>query len=137
MMGILARAVLLACYAALVAFLSLLPPSGGFVLPLPHADKIVHFVAYAILAMLAAWTFQLHSARKAALVGTAIGLGAFLYGFCLEVAQGLTGLGRSFSLGDCAANAVGIILAITLVLRARARVFFASLWKGVFPAEHC
>ena len=65
-----------------------------------HFDKIVHFAAYFALVVLGLCAFP--KAHMGWIVGAMIVLGTGL-----EAAQGLMGLGRSASLGDLIANAIG------------------------------
>ncbi|MEX0839345.1 MAG: VanZ family protein [Parvibaculum sp.] len=101
-------------------------PSSHF----PHADKLVHFLAWALLAaflplLLARWRLRL----------TAIS-GLFLLGGVVEFAQGFIP-GRSCSLDDLAANGLGIlagsgagVLFAAVVARWRCDVAAALVFDG-------
>ena len=84
--------------ARAVIILSLLP-SGG--VPFWHADKIAHFLAYAVMAVLALSGFRSRLFRPTALF-CAVGLGTLL-----EWAQSFVP-GRDMSLIDGIANTLGV-----------------------------
>ena len=72
------------------------------------SDKILHFVAYAVLAFLP----SLHERRSA--LGAAL-LGAVTLGVLLEFAQRLSP-GRNFELADMVADACGVLCGLILAL---------------------
>ncbi len=83
-----------------------LPQSPGLDFPV-GADKIVHGVAYAVLAGLAVRATSRFGRRRVFAVA-AIGA-AIVYGALIENWQGLLG-GRATELGDAIANAVGAVV---------------------------
>ncbi len=108
--GILGRPLIVAALAlwaasmAAVAYLSLLPDvdmPGDY----PDIDKLYHMAGYAWLAFLPCFGF----ARKR--VGLAASLSMIVLGCALEYAQGYVP-GRMASLGDMAANTVGVALGV-------------------------
>lgn len=96
------------CKAALVLaiflliYFSLVPSDS---IEVSASDKILHFIAYAIIASVAAAAFP-----RAGLLS--VFLGASALGATLEVAQALFGTGRSASLADQLANMGGAALVI-------------------------
>ena len=77
-------------------------------------DKLVHAVAYAVLAALC--TLSIPRLRRIPAALRSIVL-AMTYGILLEIIQGLFIPGRSFDLLDIAANAVGAVLGAVIVTR--------------------
>jgi len=107
--GPLARRLGLAGWTALVTAGSLLPlpvptrPAAA----IPGADKVAHAGAYAVLCLLVLWnTRGLSRRRRYALAAAS----AAAFGLLMECLQPLTG--RTFALGDLAADALGIALAL-------------------------
>lgn len=87
---------------ALLLWLSL-TPSPPQVVTFPHADKIQHALAYALLML---WFAQLRLTRSE----RAVTAGALLVlGVAIEVMQGWGGV-RDFSVADIAADVLGIAL---------------------------
>lgn len=84
---------------------SLLPNLGpsSFHIPLPHADKLVHFSAWALLAVFAPLLLLRFASRLAA--ASAL----FLMSGAIELAQAFLPT-RSASFGDLAANGLGILV---------------------------
>lgn len=102
---------LTATYAALVLTLSVLPA-----VPIPQIldwsrlfspDKVAHFGVYAVFAVLLA--FCLPTRTRAVAVGSAV-LTATVFGALMELAQGLSGLGRQADPVDIVANLIGALL---------------------------
>ena len=101
---------------------SLLPNLGpsSFHIPLPHADKLVHFSAWALLAVFAPLLLLRFASRLAA--ASAL----FLMSGAIELAQAYFPT-RSASFGDLAANglgiavgtAAGVLIAMLLARRSR------------------
>lgn len=126
--AVLALALALATLAALSP-VALLPP---LVWPdgAPVSDTVIHALGFSALGCLLGLLFRF------SFLGTLAGLFCLgLFGIGLEVAQGLSGLGRDSDPQDAVANAIGLGLAlcITLCLRgmkrlaaAAARVFFET-----------
>lgn len=83
---------------------SLLPNLGpsSFNIPLPHADKVVHFGAWALLACVVPFLVLDQRRRVAAAVGL------FLLSGAVEIAQSIIPA-RSGSLADLAANGLGVL----------------------------
>ncbi|MBX3497347.1 MAG: VanZ family protein [Parvibaculum sp.] len=101
---------------------SLMPDLGpsSLKIPLPHADKLVHFCAWALLAAFAPPLLVRFASRLAAASGL------FLLSGAIELAQAFLPT-RSASFGDLAANglgiaagtAAGILVAVLLARRSR------------------
>lgn len=90
---------------AVILFMSLKPSvSVGDV---PHIDKVLHFGAYAVLAVLARLGWL-------KLWGGFIFIGLALFGIGIEIAQHIMNLGRTGSLADIAANLMGAALPLIL-----------------------
>lgn len=101
--GITALFKVLFVLATLIIIYESLVPSNSAP-ALNHFDKIVHFVAYFSLMVLAAFAFP--TSRLIYLTGFVIIIGA-----AVEAAQGLMNLGRSASFGDLSANVLGTCFA--------------------------
>ncbi|WP_298271269.1 VanZ family protein [Geobacter sp.] len=104
--SLLSRSLPLLFWAALVAWLSLIPappkiPSGLF-----GWDKFQHGVAYALLCLLAGWCFRSVSRWQATRWRRAFFV-SVVFGALMEVAQGTLTTNRSPEWGDLAADAVG------------------------------
>ena len=87
-------------YVLLVILVSLMPSSG---ISTWHFDKIGHFFAYGVMAILVLLSFEGNFTQIAALLG-AVGLGALL-----EWGQSFIP-GRSMSLIDGIANTLGVLI---------------------------
>ncbi|MBU1003768.1 MAG: VanZ family protein [Proteobacteria bacterium] len=116
------RPLVLALWAAslvAVAWLSLTP--GAETPPLfPHQDKLLHFLAYAWLALLPLRGF---ATRNAAFTGA----GAMIFfGAALEVAQAFVPL-RQPSLADLLANSAGVGFGMWLGVRLKMRDFLKRI----------
>lgn len=85
-------------------------PNTSFFDIIPHFDKVVHIVLYAILTLL--WTEALARKRGYITVGNTImvTLLSFSLGVCIEVFQPL--VGRTSDIWDAAANAAGCVLGV-------------------------
>ena len=88
-----------------VIILSLRPSLPS--IEVPNSDKLMHFLAYGVLAGLT----RLGWPR---LWGGLIVIGFILLGVGLELGQYLMAQGRTASIADALANSVGAILAVTL-----------------------
>ncbi len=103
--------------AVLIAFVSLLPPRGTPGVEIADLGEVLatvgHALAYAALAAVAVL-----AQRRARPALTLVGVVA--YGALLEIAQGALGL-RSFQWTDIAANAIGALAGILVVLVLRHR----------------
>jgi len=88
-----------------VIILSLRPSLPS--IEVPNSDKLMHFLAYGVLAGLT----RLGWPR---LWGGWIVIGFILLGVGLELGQYLMAQGRTASIADAFANSVGAILAVTL-----------------------
>ena len=107
------RGSVLLAYVVLIAWLALRPPAGGAA-GLPGVDKLLHAAAFAVMMGLAHWSMGRNRAVQAAITCLALG-------FLIEAAQFAMSFGREASVGDLAANAVGIFIGF-LVWRALGRV---------------
>ena len=95
---------LLAIFATLFIIYMSLRPSvsvGG----VPHGDKVMHFLVYAVLAGLT----RLGWPR---LWGGWIVIGFVALGIGLEIAQHMMAVGRTGSVADALANSLGILVVI-------------------------
>ena len=96
-----------AIWLAIILAASLLPGNKLPGVPLfPHADKIIHFFMYFVLAVLLVKPVSLLTSRKPWLWIIAFGI---LTGSLTELAQELGGLYRSGSLTDQLANTTGTL----------------------------
>ncbi|MFN2169528.1 MAG: VanZ family protein [Anaerolineae bacterium] len=100
------RWLLLACYAIAVAWLSLEPALGR---ELGQMDKSAHFATYLAFAMVA---FVSTRNRRQYLVACAL---IILFSIALEYTQKMVP-GRTFSLLDIRANALGLAAGLVLAL---------------------
>ena len=83
-------------------------------------DKVLHFSAYLLLALLPVIGFQLR--RR----GITAGLSMFLLGVLLELGQRYSP-GRSVELGDAIANGLGVCCGVLLALGLRRKTTFSSV----------
>jgi hypothetical protein len=97
----------LAMVGAVVAGSLLAPPPLALEAP-SGSDKLVHVLAYAVLALGAVQLFA--RVRPLALAGAAL----MLLGYALEVLQGELTLTRQFDPGDALANGLGVLLGLAL-----------------------
>ncbi len=118
-----------ACYASLIALVSLLPSGKLPRLPIhiQNFDKIAHCLMYGGLAFLLCWAVRYSSRHSFRLMW--VFLGSQLYGVSVEGAQWvLFTSDRLFSWADIAANAIGAGIVVT-VLGWHAHRFRASNLK--------
>jgi VanZ family protein len=98
-------------YALFLLVVSLLP--GGNLPSVPDwfslfsPDKVAHFGAYGVFALLLSVTFAEHRIKRAVLYAIFI---AASYGVLMEVLQGISGTGRHFDPVDMVANLLGAVL---------------------------
>jgi len=95
-------------YALFIFFLST-RPAGGMEL-FEHADKIIHFIFYAIMAALSAWVLSstdFPERPREFFFGSV--LMASSYGAFIELVQGSLSY-RSAELGDIMANTIGAMV---------------------------
>ncbi len=93
---------------AAVIVLSLIALPGPLQLAFPYADKLQHFMAYALLM---GWFVQLFQNRWMLLAHALFLVGA---GVALEYAQQHTG--RFFDYADMLANGIGVLCGLLLLL---------------------
>jgi len=100
-------------YSVLIVWASLRPAGTGGAIP--HADKVLHLLVYAVLAfgMALAWP----KLSKTKVFWTCV-----VFGGVMELAQGFIGVGRTVSLFDGLANSLGAALG----------VYIASLFMAKF-----
>ena len=99
--------VLLVLYAGgIFALSSLSQPTGGKGLPVPHADKLIHAVEFAIFFFLA-WKATGRRAALSLLISLAYAVSDELHQLFVPL--------RHASIGDLAADAAGILLMLGLV----------------------
>jgi len=94
-------------YLVFIVWQSLIPAGTGGTIP--HLDKVVHGIVYALLAagMTVAWP---RLSKKSILIG------CITVGVVLEIAQGVMSLGRTASVWDGLANGIGVVLGIGLAI---------------------
>ncbi len=115
-----------AFYALAVLFVS--TSSFGGTPPFPHFDKLVHFVMYAGLGFLCAWSLQAIARlprRRSALFAV---LMATAYGMVMEVVQYFLPT-RSMESADVLANAIGAVAGAFLAMLAGKGVSMIALRK--------
>ncbi|OAV42998.1 VanZ family protein [Lewinella sp. 4G2] len=112
----------------MLALVSLLPSRQLPEIPdwssLFSPDKVAHFGAYAIFALLLSVEFHPRGGLRGACLAFLI---AALFGALMEVLQGVSGTGRSADLIDIAANCIGALIGCLLFL------FIHQLYKWAFP----
>lgn len=106
---------------AMILWLTLAPaPIGEKQLPLfPGADKIVHGVMFGVFAasLCLDTTKWRGGVRKVHSLSFVIcGFGASLTGIIIEFLQREMSLGRSFELGDIAADCIGSFIAVAVII---------------------
>lgn len=108
---------LAACIAwtLLVLVLSLMAQPPQPTLPLLSWDKFQHASAYALLTLLTGRSWSGLRPHRPQVWWWASGW-AMLFGICIELLQKLMANGRSADFRDLLANAVGISIAILLIL---------------------
>lgn len=98
-------------YALFLLAVSLLPngniPSIPDWFSLFSPDKVAHFGAYGLFALLLSVTFSKSRIKGAVLCAVSA---AALYGVVMEILQGISGTGRQFDPVDMVANLLGAIL---------------------------
>lgn len=103
------RLALLLAWAAALTYLSLAPevkvPAG-----IPAWDKLHHFAAYGLLALLLLRTVAVRG-RPTDRVLLAVWIACSVYGLLLEILQRLMEVGRQMEWGDQLANTLGALTA--------------------------
>ena len=107
----LCRIALIVCLG-LVTWQSLLPANG--LQGVPHMDKVVHFLIYGLLCLLAIGS-RLSSRYMWAF------LGVIAFGLLIEILQGTMGWGRTASIWDMLANTLGAAIMFGLCVAYRKR----------------
>ncbi len=105
---------LAALLCALVIAIASLQPTGGMQ-SIPHADKLLHLIAYGGLAGLIGLGWWRMPLLRVVLI-------AVLFGVGVEIAQGLFTAGRTPSVADGIANTLGALLAAAVLSFIRRRV---------------
>ncbi|WP_165453931.1 VanZ family protein [Hyunsoonleella flava] len=104
-------------YTIALATVSLINLSGKLPdVEVDYADKIFHFLAYAILCLLwyAVFRFSKNQPKKKAVLNAV--LFAVIFGIILEVLQGTLTTHRSLDVYDAIANSLGALLTGALLL---------------------
>lgn len=100
-----------AVYAVLLLIGSILPGDKLPTIPdwstLFSPDKVLHFGAYGLFALLLSVSFSERRTKWAILRSIT---GAAIFGLAMEILQGLSGTGRSFDAVDMVANLLGALL---------------------------
>jgi VanZ family protein len=98
-------------YAAFLTVVSVLPGSQLPEIPdwnlLFAPDKVAHFGAYGVFALLLSAVFTGSRIKRAILLAIFV---SALYGVLMEILQGVSGTGRNFDAVDMVANLIGAIL---------------------------
>ena len=111
------RWIVVFCYMAIVSWLSLAPAEVFQASPLrfAHADKLMHFGMYGVLAFLLCRALRMSGRRACRWRWVWVALASTGYGFLMELAQLVMISGdRYYSLADVAANALGASVAVFL-----------------------
>ena len=102
------RWLILFAYAAFITWASLAPAEtfAGWIPPIPHIDKLIHFCFYGGMVTLGRWTLAAHWSFR--LTFRVVVFGAIGYGALMEILQGLlVSYHRTFEFGDIVANSLG------------------------------
>lgn len=75
-----------------------------------HADKIFHFIAYAILSTLWFMVFKLYKRQTLQLAILKAVIFSIIFGIIIEVMQGTLTTYRAFDVYDAIANSMGALL---------------------------
>ena len=130
-------------WASLILLICAMPSSEVDKLPLipiPHFDKIVHFVLYFVLSATMIWEYSKNKELKTSnkLIYIWVGLLAFTYGVGVEILQGTVLTSRSASWSDILANGAGTAIAIisypqlkSLAKRFRDKFLFMKVSKNI------
>jgi VanZ family protein len=104
-------------WALLILALSAMPSNEVDKLPLipiPHFDKLAHFILYFTLTALLVWESSMikkhTSSNKSIYIW--VGIATFTYGLVLEGLQDLVFTSRSASWADILANGLGVVFAL-------------------------
>ena len=108
-------------YTILLAFASLAKINHQSTFHIEFEDKIVHFLAYAILCFLVFLSFSLQKINKS-LIYAAL----FAFGIILEFIQGVMPHARVSELLDVVANTLGILV-MTAILRWKKQTLIKKL----------
>ncbi|SFC87803.1 VanZ like family protein [Algibacter pectinivorans] len=103
-------------YALALAVVSLINLDGRLPdLEISFGDKIFHFLAYALFAVLwyFAWCFTFNFKKKKALIYAFIF--AVLFGIIMEVLQGTFTASRALDVYDALANTLGALIAASVL----------------------
>lgn len=110
-------------YTILLAFASLAKINHQSTFHIEFEDKIVHFLAYAILCFLVFLSFSLQKINKSLIYAA---LFAFVFGIILEFIQGIMPHARVSELLDVVANTLGILV-MTAILRWKKQTLIKKL----------
>lgn len=77
----------------------------------PNSDKVVHFLVYGIMTIFFLSRLQLEKNISEVLAITIAIVAATIFGGLMEILQGLYTAGRTASMGDFIANALGAVVA--------------------------
>ena len=94
-------------YSLCLAVASLVRINHDAIINIQFQDKIVHFMAYAVLCLLVFLSFQVQNINKS--IWYAV-LFAFIFGIILELLQGVTPNARVTDTLDILANTLGILV---------------------------
>jgi VanZ family protein len=100
----------------LILILSLIPTDGlseANWIEIPHFDKIVHFLMYAILTILILQKNHIFFGKYRQINVLAVSFTyVFLMGFFIEILQNSFFIGRNFDIFDVLANTTGAVAAL-------------------------
>ena len=99
-------------YSLTLALASLVRINHDAIINIQFQDKIVHFMAYAVLCLLVFLSFQVQNINKSIWYAA---LFAFIFGIILELLQGVTPNARVTDTLDILANTLGILVMTFLI----------------------
>jgi len=91
-------------WSLLIAVFSLIPLQSSGPEIIPHQDKLIHLICYAVLAYLALMAFGQKGGQS---IYLKLIVGCIIYGIVIEIAQALLNTGRYFDYFDIIANIIG------------------------------
>ena len=94
-------------WSLLIAVFSLIPLESSGPELMPHQDKLIHMICYAVLAYLSLLAFGKNEGFEKYLKGLIF---CIIYGIVIENAQAFLNTGRYFDYFDIIANIIGSLL---------------------------
>lgn len=101
-------------------------------IPIPHFDKVVHFILFFILTLLLLYETAKRNGHKTLSLKTktAVAVLTISYGAFLEVIQHLLVAGRTGSMLDILANSLGVFSALLVFYLIKRKNLLANLSSG-------